>query len=118
MDEATLKSLRAQLQEDREQHMELLDEHGADPYSDEVRNLNVGNDSFADSGQATEERSELLGQIDAARHRIHLLDRALEQMEDGTYGICESCGQEIQPERLEVRPLSVKCVDCAAKERG
>ncbi len=36
-------------------------------------------------------------------------------MDEGTYGICEDCGNDIQPERLEVRPLSVKCVDCAAK---
>lgn len=115
MDESTLKQLRGQLEEERAQHMELLDQYGADPYSDEVRNLNVGNDSFADSGQATEQRSEILGQIDAARRRVRLVDRALAQMDEGTYGICEDCGREISPERLEVRPLSVKCVECAAK---
>jgi DnaK suppressor protein len=115
MDQATLDELRSQLEDERRQHIELLDEHGADPYSDEVKDLNVGNDGFADSAQATEERSELLGQIDASRHRVQQIDLALGQMDEGTYGICEDCGQPIQPERLEVRPLSVKCVECASK---
>lgn len=115
MDEATLDKLRTNLQEEREQHMELLKEHGADPYSEEVRDLDVGNQGFADSGQATEERSELLGQLDAARQRVQQIDQALEEIEEGTYGICSECGDPIQPARLEVRPLSVKCVDCAAK---
>lgn len=115
IDQATLDELRAQLEGEREQHIALLDEHGADPYSDEVRNLDIGNDGFADSAQATEERSELLGQIDASRNRVQQIDTALAQMDDGTYGICEDCGDPIQPARLEVRPLSVKCVDCAAK---
>jgi DnaK suppressor protein len=115
MDQATLSELRGQLEGERAQHLELLEEHGADPYGDEVRNLDIGNDGFADSAQATEERSELLGQIDVSRTRVQQIDRALEQMDEGTYGTCEECGGEIQPARLEVRPLSVKCVGCAAK---
>lgn len=115
MDQATLDELRSQLEGERAQHIELLDEYGADPYSDEVRDLDIGNDGFADSAQATEERSELLGQIDAARHRVQQIDTALAQMDEGDYGVCEDCGGEIQAARLEVRPLSVKCVDCAAK---
>lgn len=115
MDQATLGELRAQLEGEREQHISLLEEYGADPYSDEVKDLDTGNEGFADSAQATEERSELLGQIDASRHRIQLIDTALSQMDEGSYGVCEACGETIQPARLEVRPLSVKCVECAAK---
>lgn len=116
MDQETLGKLRKQLDEERSQHLELLEQYGADPYGDEVRNLDFGGmDGFADSGQMTEQRSEILAQIDAARSRVQLIDRALEQMDEGTYGVCEDCGQPIQPARLEVRPLSVKCVDCASK---
>lgn len=114
MDQPTLENLRAQLEEERAQHMGLLDEYGADPYDEEIRNLDLGNEGFADSAQATEERSELLGQLDAARHRVQLIDKALAQMDEGTYGVCERCGNEIQPARLEVRPLSTRCVDCAS----
>lgn len=115
MDTATLQQLRAELEDERQSHLSLLEEHGADPYGEAVKNLNVGNDGFADSGQATEERAELLAAIDQARTRVHAIDEALQRMEEGTYGICSNCGQPIQPARLEVRPLSVTCVDCASK---
>lgn len=113
MDQATLHELRKQLDEDRAEHIAFLDEHGADPYGEEVKDLAVGNDGFADSAQATEERSELLGQIEASRHRVHQVDAALQRMDEGTYGTCVRCGREIAPERLEVRPLSIRCVECA-----
>lgn len=115
MDTETLDKLRDSLEQERQQHMDLLEEHGADPYHEEVKDLDVGNEGFADSGQATEQRSELLGQLDSARQRVRQIDQALEEMEEGTYGICSDCGEDIQPARLEVRPLSVKCVDCASK---
>ncbi len=114
MDRATRQELRLQLDRDRAQHLDFLDEHGADPYGDEVRDLQVGNDGFADSAQATEERSEVLGQIEAARQRLHQADAALQRMDQGTYGTCDGCGQPIPRERLEARPLSVRCVACAS----
>jgi DnaK suppressor protein len=114
MDETTLGALRAELQEDRATQVGFLREHGADLYGDEVKDMHVGNDGFADAAQATEERSELLGQIEAARDRLQLIDDALAKMDEGTYGVCASCGSAITPARLEVRPLSVRCVDCAA----
>lgn len=115
MDAGTLSRLRAELTEERSQQVEFLDEHGADPYGDSVTDLDVGNDGFADSGQATEERGELLAQIEQARARVHQVDEALERMDDGSYGVCIECGQAIDPGRLEVRPFSVTCVDCASR---
>ena len=49
------------------------------------------------------EAVEELADIDAALHRI----------EDGSYGICASCGEQINEKRLEARPESLECVDCA-----
>ena len=113
MEDTRLQELRLELVADRDGQIEFLDEHGADPYSDEVRDLRIGNDGFADSAQATEERAETLAQLEAARHRVHLIDEALERMEEGAYGICVDCGEQIPEARLEVRPLSVRCVRCA-----
>lgn len=116
MDQETLDKVRADLESEREQQLETLKDFGADPYSDEVKNLDFGGmDGFADSGQMTEQRSEALAEIDAARTRVHQIDRALEMMDEGSYGVCEVCGDDIQAARLEVRPLSVRCVDCASK---
>jgi DnaK suppressor protein len=43
--------------------------------------------------------------------------RALEKLNEGTYGICDSCGQPIAPARLRVSPESVLCIDCARGAR-
>ena len=42
------------------------------------------------------------------------IDRALAKIEDGTYGVCDSCGQPIAPGRLKAAPESALCVQCAA----
>jgi RNA polymerase-binding transcription factor len=44
--------------------------------------------------------------------------RALEKIDDGTYGLCDRCGASIPDERLEARPWSVRCVACASKRAG
>ena len=113
MDEATLAARRSDLEAERSGHVEFLAEHGADPYGEDVRDLKIDGEGFADAAQATEERAELLGQIEAARRRVRLIDEALERIEEGRYGTCVACGEPIPEARLEVRPLSVRCVGCA-----
>jgi DnaK suppressor protein len=44
-------------------------------------------------------------------------ERALGKLDEGTYGICDACGQPIAPARLHAMPDSVMCVACAASER-
>jgi DnaK suppressor protein len=39
--------------------------------------------------------------------------RALEKLDEGTYGTCDSCGRPIAPARLEFSPESVLCIECA-----
>ena len=43
--------------------------------------------------------------------------RALEKLDEGTYGLCDRCGARIPEERLEARPWSVLCVRCASRRR-
>lgn len=114
IDQDTLHRLREDLERDREQQRTVLLEHGADPDDASVAHLQIGNDGFADSAQATEERSELLSHIEAARDRLMRLEDALTRMDAGTYGACANCGRAIPVARLEVLPLAVQCVDCAA----
>jgi DnaK suppressor protein len=113
VDEVTLERLRAELQEDRATQVHLLEEHGAEPYSDLVTDIGIEDQSGADAGQATEERSELLAHLELARQRVQAIDQALQRMDQGTYGTCAVCGEVIPDERLEARPLSVRCVRCA-----
>jgi len=44
---------------------------------------------------------------------IRVIKAALARIEDGTYGICESCGEEIGEARLSAVPEATRCVDCA-----
>lgn len=44
---------------------------------------------------------------------LHAIDAALDHMAAGTYGICQSCGEEIKAARLKVLPTATLCIDCA-----
>jgi DnaK suppressor protein len=47
------------------------------------------------------------------------ITRALEKLDQGSYGNCDRCGQAIAPARLEAMPWAVLCIDCrAALERA
>jgi RNA polymerase-binding protein DksA len=47
------------------------------------------------------------------------IDAALQRIDDGTYGVCENCGEQIPLERLEALPWTTLCIDCKRKqERG
>ena len=43
---------------------------------------------------------------------LRKIKRALEKMEEGTYGLCEDCEKPIAPARLEALPYVERCVDC------
>jgi RNA polymerase-binding protein DksA len=45
------------------------------------------------------------------------IDDALRRIENGTYGVCKSCGKQIAPERLEALPWARLCIDCARRGR-
>lgn len=73
--------------------------------------------NFADSSHATAEREEaetLAGQLRAALENV---ERALSRLDQGTYGICERCGQPIVPARLEAKPAVTTCIACAHLQR-
>ncbi|WP_147124983.1 TraR/DksA family transcriptional regulator [Shimia ponticola] len=44
---------------------------------------------------------------------IRLLQQALKRIDDGSYGVCEKCGEEILPERLDAVPYAALCRTCA-----
>ncbi|XSG86377.1 MAG: RNA polymerase-binding protein DksA [Methylohalobius sp. ZOD2] len=49
---------------------------------------------------------------DRERKLIKKIDEALERIETGDYGFCETCGVEIGLRRLEARPTATQCIDC------
>lgn len=46
-------------------------------------------------------------------HEIKDIEHSMKKIEDGTYGTCKGCGQEIDPDRLEILPQAKLCIECA-----
>jgi RNA polymerase-binding protein DksA len=63
------------------------------------------------------ERQQVVAVLDQARRRLADVEAALARREAGTYGICETCGRPIAPERLAARPAARDCIDCAGRTR-
>ena len=69
-------------------------------------------------GDGTTEAVERLATTATARSiaaSIKDIDRALVKIDDGTYGVCDSCGDPIGEARLEALPAASSCVTCASK---
>ncbi len=69
-----------------------------------------GSDSFM--------RLQNLGQVDEQNKVIQKIDEALHRIEDGTYGICEVCGQLIRKPRLLNLPFVHTCMECQSEMEG
>ena len=56
-----------------------------------------------------------LARRERTEEHITEIQEALERVETGEYGICQSCGAKIDPERLEIVPCATECAACARK---
>lgn len=68
-------------------------------------------------GSATTEQERQLAVTSELRAKLEEVDRALEKLQEGTYGTCDSCGAPIPVERLEILPQASLCVACKSKPR-
>lgn len=102
------------LKEDRAKLVRQLRELGATERGDLTGDVDYG-DGFADAAAATAERSEVLGLVENLTKLLADVDEALSKVEDGTYGKCKACGEEIGAARMEFRPTSRYCVDCKSR---
>lgn len=64
------------------------------------------------------ERSQVTALRASAEAHLVEIDLALQKLDDGTYGICDGCGQTIAPGRLDARPAARYCITCASKKRS
>ncbi len=109
MAETTSATRRAQLQAEHDRLTGQLLDLGLD--------RNSYDDGFADSGQVTAERGEVEALAGTLRETLQDIDAALGKIEQGTYGLCESCGRPIAEARLEAMPAARLCIACASKRR-
>lgn len=64
------------------------------------------------------DRNFLLRIRDRERKLMSKIEEAIQRIDDGEYGICESCGEDISIERLEARPVTTLCIDCKKKQEA
>ena len=84
-----------------------------------VSDMSVQKESFPDpTDRASHEadRNFMLRIRDRESKLIKKIKKALIRIEEGTFGICESCGEDIAFKRLKARPVTTQCIDCKTKE--
>ncbi len=113
---AQLKGVRAELEHDiAELRSEL--EHAHSDLVDLMRDSGDGaGDDEADAGAKTYEREQEISLANNAREMLEQSEHALERLDTGTYGICESCGEPVGKLRLQAAPRATLCMPCKTKQ--
>jgi len=86
---------------------------------DTVTPMSEGDGTFPDPlDRALSESSRTieLRKRDRERKLIQKIQKAIQKTEDGSYGVCEICGEEITEDRLEVRPETTLCISCKEEQ--
>lgn len=108
---AFLKQAKETLLDMKQQVLRVIRE---DQKEDREGQKDEGRDAY---DVASEERDREINYLltDRDRSKLTSIDQALERIEEGTYGICESCEGEITPERLKAMPFTRLCVQCQSE---
>jgi DnaK suppressor protein len=111
LSDATLSDLRASLEQEQSDLCARLAEMGL---SGGAGDLSFDS-NFADSSQVTAERGEVEAVAGSLRDSLGDVEAALIKLDNGAYGLCETCGQAISPDRLEAKPAARLCMECASR---
>ena len=69
----------------------------------------------ADQGSDTNLMEQTVMMMEKERDKIRLLNEALRKIYNGTFGICDMCGENIKETRLEIIPYASYCIECMEK---
>ncbi len=110
------EALHRMLMDKRQELMkEITGNLGASLTEDQRRRLesamDVGDQSLMDL-----DRELGISLMEMRNKRRQLIDQALSRLEDGTYGLCDECGVEINEKRLAAVPFAKLCVACQSKQ--
>jgi DnaK suppressor protein len=88
---------------------------------DTVSGMTAPKENFpdpTDRASLEADRNFLLRIRDRESKLIKKIKKTLERIENGTFGICESCGENISSKRLKARPVTTQCIECKTKEEA
>ena len=89
---------------------------GADKTISEMTEQNETYPDPTDRASAESDRSFELRIRDRERKLLSKIKEAIERIDNGSYGICDDCGDDIAFERLEARPVTTFCIDCKTRQ--
>lgn len=70
----------------------------------------------ADRATAESDRSFTLRLRDRERKLVKKIKEALQRIEDGQFGVCDECGEDIGFARLKARPMTTMCIKCKSRQ--
>jgi DnaK suppressor protein len=106
-DRAHIESLLAERKADLDAELERLTATPRDPMTAVSFGKRIG-----DGTTEAVDRLNNVAAAEALAAKASEVDRALEKLDEGTYGRCDNCGEEIPEERLEAIPWACSCVPC------
>ena len=77
--------------------------------------FSAGGVDSVDAASDLHEREKTLSLVRVLERKLEAIERASQALEDGHYGICEICGEAINPERLAAIPHIMTCIRCQEK---
>lgn len=86
-----------------------------------VSDMTITKENFPDPNDRASlesDRNFMLRIRDRENKLIKKIKKALERIENKTFGICEKCGDEISFERIKARPVTTQCIKCKTKEEA
>jgi len=108
--------LRSRLQNEQKRLVEELEQLEASTRPAEVRREGSPFGKREEEAAETQELENQLVQENRIKEQLALVEHALRKFEEGTYGLCENCGQPIDPARLEALPQARRCISCKAQQ--
>ena len=91
-----------------EQSMSIAVEQGRETTADDTQDI-------ADQAVLSYQKEFLFSQGTSGHHQLRMVRQALTRMQEGVYGECVNCGEEIGPKRLEALPWTPYCINCQEK---
>jgi len=81
--------------------------------------ISLGGDSSgqdaADEAYNIYNKNLMLGRVETDALKLRLVEQALKRLEEGTYGYCIECGEEIEEKRLQYVPFARYCTECKSE---
>jgi DnaK suppressor protein len=110
MKDQDLKSFKMLLENDLHRLLNQADDSMLD-----LLNKDSNAPDLLDRAALESERDYTIRIRDRESRLIKKIRQSLEDIENGTYGICQRCGEEISIRRLQARPVARHCIDCKSR---